>query len=133
MVQNMEEYSKQTQSVPADFSVLDQTLDSLMEGFQLISMDWRYVYINDAVVKQSGYKMKSELLGYTMMERFPGIEQTKLFKHLEQAMYEGIASNFENEFTFPDGTSRWYELRVQPVLSGLFVLSIDISDRKRAT
>ena len=39
---------------------------------------------------------------------------------------------FENEFTYADGTSGWFELRVQPVPAGLFILSIDITARVEA-
>ena len=33
---------------------------------------------------------------------------------------------------FPDGSKGWFEVRSQPVPEGIFVLSIDISVRKRA-
>ena len=38
----------------------------------------------------------------------------------------------DNEFTYPDGTKEWFELSIQPVPEGIFILSIDISERKRA-
>jgi hypothetical protein len=37
----------------------------------------------------------------------------------------------ENEFIFPDGGKRWFELSIQPVPEGLFILSIDVTERKR--
>lgn len=108
------------------------TLDNLIEGFQLISHDWRYVYVNKAVIKQSRLKRKEELLGHTMMEKFPGIEESELFGVLQSCMTERITARIENEFTFPDGSKGWFELRVEPVPEGIFILSLDITERKRA-
>lgn len=108
----------------------ETTLDTLIEGFQLISFDWRYLYVNDAVVKHSKYS-REELLGYTMMEKYPGIEKTPMFDMLKVCMHERKADYFENEFTYPDNSKGWFELRIQPVSEGLFILSIDITERKR--
>ncbi|MCB0280677.1 MAG: PAS domain-containing protein [Calditrichaeota bacterium] len=108
------------------------TLDNLIEGCQLISFDWRYLYVNDAVLEQSKYQKKEDLLGYTMMEKYPGIEKTELFSVMNECMSKRISQQMENEFTFPDQTSGWFELRMQPVSQGLFILSIDITDRKKA-
>jgi PAS domain S-box-containing protein len=38
----------------------------------------------------------------------------------------------ENEFVFPDGTIGWFELSIQPVSEGVFILSEDITERKRS-
>jgi PAS domain S-box-containing protein len=109
----------------------ETTLDNLIEGFQLIGFDWRYLYVNDAVVKHSKFK-KEELLGYTMMEKYPGIEKTPMFDLLKICMDERSSDYFENEFTYPDNSKGWFELRIQPVAEGLFILSIDITERKKA-
>ena len=108
------------------------TIDNLMEGFQLISYDWRYLYVNETVVKHSKYNTKEELLGYTMMEKYPGIEHTPMFATLELCMNARLCKVLENEFAYPDGTKGWFELRVEPVPDGIFILSVDISERKRA-
>ncbi|MCK6538966.1 MAG: ATP-binding protein [Anaerolineales bacterium] len=107
------------------------TLDTMLEGCQIIGFDWRYLYVNDAVVAQSGYR-RDELLGHTMMEKYPGIEHTELFAVLERCMKARVFHRMENEFTFPDGSKGWYDLSVQPVDEGLFILSHDITERKRA-
>lgn len=108
------------------------SLDYLLEGFQLIDFNWHYVYVNKSIVKQSKYQHKEELLGFTMMEKFPGIEETDMFKMLNFCMKERVSACFENEFSFPDNTVGYFELRVQPVPEGIFVLSIDITARKKA-
>jgi two-component system, sensor histidine kinase PdtaS len=70
-------------------------------------------------------------IGFTMMEKFPGIENTPLFRVLELCMRDGVSQNVENEFTYPDGSQGWFELRIQAVPEGLFILSMDISNKKR--
>jgi len=110
----------------------NSTLDNLLEGFQVIGFDWRYLYVNDAVLKQSKCKTKEDLLGFTMMEKYPGIEKTEMFKVLKRCMKKRVREELENEFTFPDKSKGWFELRVEPVPEGLFILSIDITKRKSA-
>jgi PAS domain S-box-containing protein len=111
---------------------LDQkTLDNLMEGFQLISHDWRYLYVNEAIVRQSKYS-REELLGSTMMEKYPGIENTDMFETLRLCMEDRQSRTIDSEFQFPDGSVEYFELRIQAVPEGLFILSVDITDRVRA-
>jgi PAS domain S-box-containing protein len=107
------------------------TLDNLLEGFQIIGFDWRYQYVNNTVIKQSKFS-REELIGYTMMEKYPGIENTELFKTLSLCMQARISSVFENKFTYPDGTVGWFELSIQPTELGLTILSNDVTEKKRA-
>jgi PAS domain S-box-containing protein len=105
-------------------------LDNMMEGFQIIGFDWRYLYVNDAAAKH-GRRKKEELLGRTMMEMYPGIERTELFAVLRRCMEKRVAQRMENEFTYPDGSKGWFELSIQPVPEGISVLSVDITERRR--
>jgi hypothetical protein len=116
----------------SDTAIPGFTLDNLIEGYQLIGYDWKYIYVNKTVVKHSKYSDAADLIGYTMMEKFPGIENTRLFEILRQCMTERIATVMENEFTFPDGTIGFFDLRIEPVPQGLFILSMDVTERKKA-
>ncbi len=107
------------------------TLDNMLEGCQIIDFDWRYVYVNVAAARQ-GHSKPEDLLQRTMMEAYPGIEKTELFRVLRRCMEERLPQNMENVFTFPDGGVGWFDLRIQPVPEGLFILSIDITKRKHA-
>lgn len=106
-------------------------LDQLLEGCQIIDREWRYLYVNEAVAKQ-GRSTTAELLGRTMMDAYPGIEKTQMFSILRECMTERTPQSMENEFTFPDGSRGWFELRFEPVPEGVFILSLEITDRKRA-
>ncbi len=106
------------------------TLDKMMEGIQIIDFDWRYIYVNESVSKHGRYS-ETELVGHTMMEKYPGIEHSEMFKTLEKCMHDRTAKMMDNEFLYPDGTKGWFELSIQPVPEGIFILSIDISERKK--
>jgi HD-GYP domain-containing protein (c-di-GMP phosphodiesterase class II) len=106
-------------------------LDHLLEGCQIISPDWRYVYVNDAVVRHSR-KERGDLLGHRMMDVFPGIEQTPVFTALERCMERREPSRLLNEFTYPDGLRRWFDLRIEPVPEGTFILSWDVTEQRMA-
>jgi len=110
---------------------LNSSLDNMREGFQIIGFDWCYLYVNDAVVKQ-GKSSREELLGHTMMEKYPGIDKTELFTHLRRCMEDRVAHEMETEFVFPDGSKAWFELRIEPISDGISILSLDIDERKRS-
>jgi len=107
------------------------TLDNMLEGCQLIGFDWRYLYLNRAAAGHNR-RPNAELLGQKMTETWPGIEATGVFALLRRCMDERIALHEEVEFDFADGTRGWFDMRSQPVPEGIFVLSIDVTERKDA-
>lgn len=113
-----------------DPSALVASLECLREGLQVLSPEWRYLYVNQAVLSH-GRKTREELLGRTMLECYPGIEHTEMFQTLERCMRERQRAELENEFVFEDGSRGWFELRIEPCPEGLIVLSVDITEKKR--
>ena len=109
------------------------TMDMLMEGIQIIDYNWRYIYVNDVVAKH-GKTTKEALLGRTMMECYPGIENSTVFKVILECMSHRRRQPvvIENEFSYSDNTSRWFELSIENIDDGIFILSIDITARKEA-
>jgi PAS domain S-box-containing protein len=107
-----------------------KTLDSMLEGCQIIGSDWRYIYINDSAEKQN-QRPKKELLGNRYMDMWPGIEETVVFEKIKRCIEQRLPEQLENLFMFPDGASGWFELSIQPVPEGVFILSIDITERKK--
>jgi putative nucleotidyltransferase with HDIG domain/PAS domain S-box-containing protein len=106
-------------------------LDGLLEGCQVLGFDWRYVYVNDALVDQSRVS-RDALIGSRITDLFPGIERTAMFAVLRRCMHDREPDHLDNHFAYPDGSDAWFELRVEPVPEGIFVLSVDITARKHA-
>lgn len=108
----------------------DSLIENMMEGAQLISEDWRYVFVNQSILEQVNLS-SDQLIGKTMMEVFPGIEKTEMFRKLQEVRKNGKPMHFVNEFTFNDGKSEFFELHVQKISDKLFILSMKITDRVR--
>ncbi|MEN3942587.1 PAS domain S-box protein [Prosthecobacter sp. SYSU 5D2] len=107
------------------------TLENILEGCQILAPDWTYLYMNQAAADHNR-RPREELLGKTMLEVWPGIEAAPVFTLLKRCQDERIGLHEETEFRFMDGTSGWFDVRVQPVPEGIFVLSIDITERHEA-
>jgi PAS domain S-box-containing protein len=110
---------------------LRKTLDTMLEGCQIVGYDYTYLYVNEAAARH-GRRSQAEMVGRTMIDCYPGIDQSPLFRVLQRCMEERTACELENEFTFPDGSTAFFDISVQPVPEGVLILSYDITDRKHA-
>lgn len=105
-------------------------LNNLLEGCLIVGFNWRYLFANDAVLRR-GKRTSEELLGHTMMEVNPDIVDTEFFASCRRCMEERIPHRMETELTYPNGPKVWADVSIQPVPKGIFILSLDISRRKR--
>jgi PAS domain S-box-containing protein len=131
LIVDITERKRAEEAVRASEQLYHSTLDNMLEGAQIIDFEWRYRYVNNAVIRQ-GRETKENLLGRRMDKVYPGIEKTEMFMALQKCMRDRVSQKLLNEFIYPDGDKRWFELSVQPVQEGIFILSIDITNRKRA-
>jgi PAS domain S-box-containing protein len=106
------------------------TLDNMLEGCAILDYDWNYLYANEVNAKHSR-KNKDELIGANIFTVFPGFETTLFYETFNKTMKERIPQQIEAEFTYPDGSSSWFETRSVPVPEGIFIQSIDVSERKQ--
>jgi PAS domain S-box-containing protein len=120
---------QQREAEPAAPESLLRALDTMRAGFQVLGPDWRYRYVNPAAAMH-GRRTVQELVGRSILEVYPGIEKTAMFETLQRAMRDRQSAAADNLFTFPDGESRWFEIRVEPVPEGVSVYSLDIHERK---
>ncbi len=108
-----------------------QALDVLIEGCMILGFDWTYLYVNETSARH-GLNKAANLIGRTMLQMYPGVEKSSVFAHYKRCMEERIPQRFEESYTFANGITTWYAFSVQPVPEGIFVLSLDITDRKKA-
>jgi len=106
------------------------TLDNMIEGVQIHDFNWNYIYVNKTLERYSGIS-KENLIGSNLLDVYPNIEKSELFKTLEKCMWERVSMHIDSEFVFPDGRVSYFELSIQPLPEGLFILSIDITEKKK--
>jgi len=111
-------------------SVINFTaFDHLLEGVQVIDFQWKYLYINDTAARQSKCT-KEDLIGKVFADAWPGIESSEVFALIKDSLENKNPHKLENRFVFLDKSVGWFELSVQPIPEGVFILSVDITPRK---
>jgi PAS domain S-box-containing protein len=106
-------------------------LDNMLEGVLILDFNWIYTYVNIKLVKQSRYT-REELIGHSFLEKHPHVSESILFSVMQRCMLERGSEQLETEFTFQGEKKEYFEFRIQPAPEGLFVFSIDITERKNA-
>lgn len=122
---------KINKALPESETFYRNTLDNMLEGCQILGHDWRYLYLN-ATAEVHNHRPNQELLGNTYMEMWPGIESTHIFAEIKRCMEERVPVQLENGFAYPDGAMGWFNLSIQPIPEGVLILSIDVTEYKRA-
>jgi PAS domain S-box-containing protein len=108
-----------------------ESLDHMIEGVQIIGFDWKYIYVNDSMVQQSGLE-KDGIIGNEIIKLFPGLKDTELEKGLKKCFEERVSVLLESPIPYSARGSAWFKLSIQPVPEGVFVLTVDITERKKA-
>lgn len=104
--------------------------DDLIEGVQIINNRWQYIYVNNSLATQ--YKStKGNLLGKTIMEKYPGIQQKEIFTHIENCMYYGTPCEIINKCNLLDGSKGYFQYRIQRVADGVIIFSFDITEKMK--
>ena len=111
---------------------LQRTLDGMLEGCTILSHDLRYLYVNDVAARQARLP-KDQLLGRTPMALYPDFENTGMYALLRRCLEEHQPVRDEEELTHLDGRTAFFEVSVQPAPEGLVILSMDTTERRRAT
>jgi len=130
-IRNVTEYMHAREVITYTDNQSHLTLDHMLEGCQIIGFDWRYLYMNHAA-EIHNRRPNKELLGKRYMDMWPGIEETSVFNIIKDTLENKISHHIENNFIFPTGEQGWFDLSIQPVPEGVFILSIDITERKIA-
>ena len=107
------------------------TLDNILEACQIIDFEWRYLYLNRAAARQNR-RPNEEMLGLHVQDAWPGVEETALYQWMLNCLEKRESVHEETEFVFPDGSTGWFDLRIEPVPEGNFLLSIEITERHHA-
>jgi PAS domain S-box-containing protein len=107
------------------------TLENMMEGVLIMGFDWKFRYVNKAMAAQ--FKMtKDQLIDSTPREILPGYHKSEVNLLIRRCLEERIPAQLDSNFVLPDGSDTWAQLSIQPVPEGVFILSVDITEKVRA-
>lgn len=105
-------------------------LDGMDEGFSLLGPDFTILDVNEEAMRLET-RDRSEIVGRSHWEVYPGTENSELGRLYKQAMMDRVPVSLEHQFTWEDGRSAWLEMRAYPIDAGLAVFYRDITERKR--
>lgn len=107
------------------------TLDNMLEGCAIIDFNWTYLYANKIHAEHTHRKL-DDIIGNNFLELIPGIKESVFYDGFIRCMQDRTPQHIENNITFPDGAAQWFDVYLEPVPEGVFVLSIDKTDQKQA-
>jgi len=107
------------------------SMDNMIEGAQIIDFNWNYIYLNEAAEIQGNLK-KENLIGKNFKDIWPGITNHPIFEVLKDCMDNRKSRHIETSYTFPGNIFRYFEISVQPIPEGIFILSLEITQKKIA-
>ena len=103
--------------------------------------DYRFSYVNDLYMQAVGRTETSDLLGRTIREALPELEDSGIFQLLDEVYRTGSAHRkCDLKVTLPKGSPRksedqYFDFVLQPTFDlsgkceGIFVLAVDLTDR----
>lgn len=112
--------------MPDNYKVFDE----LLEGVQVLNEDYEYVYVNKTLVQHAKKEKASDLLNKSMLDEYPGIEQTEMFSNIKKCLETRENIKMINEFHFEDGSVGYFELRMQRIPEGVIILTQDVTETK---
>ncbi len=107
-------------------------LEGITDSVYVLDRNWRHIIVNRAATEFTGMSRK-KLLGNSLPELFPGVENTPFFKVFRQVMHSRRPDQVIHEYQFADGRKAYYEVNVYPVAEGILCISRDVTERKQKT
>lgn len=111
-----------------------EILNSIADTFMAVDKKWNILYVNDAealkiTAKVLGLRSSRDFVGKKYWEVFHMYKDTAVAENLRAAMEKGVIRKWEIR---SKNTGRWMETTAYPSAEGITILSVDITDRKRA-
>jgi len=107
-----------------------QAMESMSEGYAILSPDWTYLFVNKANAEQA-HRRPEEMIGRSLFEVVPGVGKSPFFEAWQRCMEERTPQRVESVLTYADGSAAWFETVAEPVAEGILVRAQDITARKR--
>lgn len=103
--------------------------DTLIEGVQIISPDWEYLYVNPASARQLNLEV-SDFKRKKVHHLFPHLSGSELDENV-RAVFE-TKKSFDKEIKLKVFKDRpcWYQLKLRPIDEGVLLMMHDITESK---
>jgi PAS domain S-box-containing protein len=108
--------------------MLERLVSTIGEGLVALDPHLRYGFLNDAAERLLGLS-RQEALGRTLREVLPEPLLGQLLPHVQAALATGQPVTCETHMPHPE---RWVEHRLRPWDGGVTILSLDVTERRRA-
>ena len=106
-------------------------IESMADSVFAFDRDWKYILANEMASKFTGKTRKEFFSGKSILEIFPGFEDTSFFKVYKKVMETREPETTSGKYIFEDGREGWYEVRVSPTPEGIVCVARDITERKK--
>jgi len=101
-------------------------LENMSEAFFLLDREFRLLDVNRAALSLDG-RSKEDLVGRTLWELTPGLEESELGKLFKWVMLHREERTATHHQEWQDGHSAWLQSRIVPVQAGLAAFYRDVS------
>ncbi|MGE0715408.1 MAG: PAS domain-containing protein [Alphaproteobacteria bacterium] len=104
---------------------METILESISDAFYVLDRDFRFRYLNDRARQVLG----ADMIGRTVWEAFPLIEDTRLGEGIRRAMESDQSQAFEYH---APRSGAWFSFRIYPFEDGLSVYFRDVTEQREA-
>ena len=101
-------------------------LESISEGFIFVDREWRIRYANEQLAALGAVPLSS-ILGKTLWEAFPGIENSSFVPAYRDAMATGRVTHHEDYY---QPSKLWIHANAYPSPDGLSIFAQDVTERR---
>ena len=101
-------------------------LESISEGFIFVDREWRIRYVNEQLAALGAVSLSS-ILGKTLWEAFPGIENSSFVPAYRYAMSSGQVTHHEGYY---EPSKLWIHANAYPSPDGLSIFAQDVTERR---
>jgi PAS domain S-box-containing protein len=105
-------------------------LVNMGEGFLMLDHDFRVLEANDAIQALHG-KAPQAMTGHVLWTLFPGLHDHPFGQLYRRALATRQPQWMEHDVPLADGRRRWFEVRADPIQSGLAIFVRDVTERRR--
>jgi PAS domain S-box-containing protein len=99
----------------------------MSEAFFLLDEEFRLVDVNGAALALDG-RSKAELVGRTLWELTPGLEETELGNQFKSVMLHRETQTSVHHQKWENGNNAWLESRIVPVRAGVAAFYRDVTE-----